>query len=250
MDSKAIIKKRAAIVALVLAFVATAIAVTAIFLPRRTVEAVANDNALDSDAMRVLSVCREYALSHDFDTEMTGAIKAKAFSIPFSQSVSGGRKVRGGGVVDTAESISTLVKAAIKKECSANKYSVSRGEYKNGAFVYSGAVEYDRDGYIAAYGLPPTGLVKYELDNAIIGAVKVDDRTYKFTLDPGGGSVYCKNEVNTVLGAKKTEYTAIEFTLITDGSRALEITSTEKFDVEKFGGTNVTAEYTEKFIYN
>ncbi|MDE7107795.1 MAG: hypothetical protein K2O39_05670, partial [Clostridiales bacterium] len=105
--------------------------------------------------------------------------------------------------------------------------------------------------YKARYGQPFTGIVKYKLENAVISATVVGDNVYKFVLDPSKATIYSRNEVKTTLGGKSyPKYSRVEFTHPTDSERPVKVTATEKFRVDKFGGTNCTAEYTEVFNFN
>lgn len=204
----------------------------------------------DADAVAALNACRAYAAAHDFTTETVGVIKARAFGIPYSQKVTGGRKKCGAHCVEIAESRSALAKAALKKETDADSFLVTLGKYDGKKAVYGEPTELTREGYVAAYGMPNDGLFKYELDGAIISSEHVGDGVYKYTLDPTRAARFSRNEIKTTVGGKTyPDYGSIEITLYTDGERPLKTTVCEKFRVEKFGGTSCTAEYTETFRF-
>ncbi|MCH5165291.1 MAG: hypothetical protein J1G01_02700 [Clostridiales bacterium] len=223
------------------------------FLPQlRYASRIGNVTAqgVDQEAMRVLGVCKAYAASNDFESSMNGKIKAKVFGIPYTQKIKGKRTVSGDNFCDVEESVSAIVKVGIKRECVDGKYTASRGDYKNKKFVYKSGREYDKDGYVAAYGRPLTGIVKYELDGAIISAEQLSEDTFRYTLDARRATAYARNEVKTTVGGNEYPiYESVQFTLTFDGKRAVKIVSGEKFRINKFGGTNCTAEYTEIFDY-
>lgn len=204
----------------------------------------------DPDALAALGACRAYADTHDFTTETVGTIKARAFGIPYSQKVTGGRVKHGAHCVEIAESRSAIAKAALRKETDAESFKVTRGGFDGKTAVYGDPTEMTREDYIAAYGMPNDGLVKYELDGAIIGAACVGDGVYKYTLDTTRAPRYCRGEIKTTVGCKSyPEYSSIELTLYTDGERPVKLEICEKFRVDKFGGTSCTAEYTEVFRF-
>lgn len=215
-------------------------------------QAAAVGGEVDAEAMRVLGCCNAYAAANDFTTTMTGKVKASVVGVPYTQKIHGKRTVGiDGTFTDVAESKSAIVKAALKRERRDGKYYVSRGEYKNKSFSYNPEQPLSQNNYIARYGQPFTGIVKYNLDNTIISAKAVGDNVYKFVLDPAQSTLYSRNEIKTTLGGKSyPQFTRVEFTLTTDGDRPVKVTTTEKFRVEKFGGTNCTAEYTETFHFN
>lgn len=223
------------------------------FLPavRKTPKTAATSaGGVDGEALRVLESCRAYAAVHDFQTVMNGKIKAKVFGVPYTQNVHGTRRVCGEEFADVTESVSAFVKAGIKRACADGKYTAARGKYKNKAFVYGAPDSLDRDGYVAAYGMPATGLVKYNLDDSIIVAECVGENVYRYVLDVRRATQYSRNEIKTMLGSKSCpDYESVEFTLTADGERAVKITATEKFRVDNFGGTHCTAQYTEVFEY-
>lgn len=205
---------------------------------------------MDADAVRALNICRSYTKDHAFSTRVSGTIKARVFGIPYTQNVSGSRKVCGDEFCEVAESASSFVKAAVRKECSHGGYAVCRGDYSKKSFVYGEPHAMSRDEYVEAYGMPNTGVVKYDLDGAIVGATCVSENEFRFVLDPDSATEYTRNEVRTTLGASDyPEYESVEFTLYTDGARAVKIVAREVFSVKKFGGTRCTAEYTEVFDY-
>lgn len=206
---------------------------------------------LDGEAMSVLNGCIARAAVGEFQTSMSGVVKARVMGIPYTQKITGARHICGDTFTDTAESISTFVKAAIKREYTLESgFSVLRGEYRRGAFVYGAPQSYTRDEYISTYGMPSTGIVKYDLDNSIVCAVKESESRYKYVLDAERATHYSRNEVSALLGGGQYPvYESVEFTLVADGNKVTEITCRENFRVNKFGGVSCKAEYTEKFIY-
>lgn len=225
------------------------------FLPslRAAPAATVRSATLDESALAALSGCRAYLDGHDFDTSMSGSIRAKVFGIPYVQKVSGGRSVRSGNVVECGESASAFAKAAVKTEYRDGTYYVTRGDYrsKTKSFAYGTPVEFSRADYTEAYGKPVTGLVKYELDDSIVSAARVDENTYTFVLDPTRAAEYSRRAVKTALDSKSCpEYSGVEFTLVTDGSRPLRVVCREHFRADKFGGTHCDVEYTEVFEYS
>lgn len=223
-----------------------------VFAKRETSRAATIGYDVDAEAMRVLGCCNAYAVANDFSTTMTGSVKARVVGVPYTQKIYGGRTVgRDGAFTDVAESKSALVKAAIKRERRDGKYYVSRGDYKNKAFRYNAEQPMSEKNYTAQYGQPFTGIVKYRLENAVVSAMAVGDNVYKFVLDPAQSTLYSRNEVKTTLGGKSyPKYSYVEFTLTVDGDRPVKVTTVEKFRVDKFGGTDCTAEYTELFSFD
>ncbi|MCM1368654.1 MAG: hypothetical protein NC184_07600 [Roseburia sp.] len=206
---------------------------------------------LDTDAVRVLNTCRAYASDHAFSTRISGAVKAKVLGIPYTQHIDGSREVCGDEFCEVAESASSFVKAAVRKECAHGDYAVCRGDYEKKSFVYGEPRAMSRDEYVDAYGMPNTGIVKYNLDGAIVGATCVSENEFRFVLDATAATEYSRNEVRTTLGASDyPNYESVEFTLYTDGNRAIKIVAQEAFSIKKFGGTRCTAEYTEVFDYD
>ena len=224
------------------------------FLPsimNRQTSATTFDSTLDADAMQALGAAGAYVAANDFETAMNGTIKAKVVGIPYTQKVHGKRTVSGEQFCDVAESTSAIVKAAIKRERKDGSYYVSQGNYKNKAFSYPAAKQLSHDKYVSQYGQPFTGIVKYNLNNTVLKAEKVGQNKYVFTLDPAQATLYSRNEVKTTLGGKSyPKYESVTFTLTTDGERPVKVTATEKFTVDKFGGTSCTAQYTEVFKFN
>lgn len=223
-----------------------------VFANRETTRAATASYEVDGEAMRMLGCCNAYAAANGFTTTMTGTVKAKVVGVPYTQKIHGGRTVdKDGGYTEVAESTSALVKAALKRERRDGKYYVSRGDYKNKAFRYNTEKPLSEKNYTARYGQPFTGIVKYKLDDAIISATAVGNNVYKFVLDPAKATFYSRNEVKTTLGGKSyPKYSRVEFTLTTDGDRPVKVTTVEKFRVDKFGGTDCTAEYCEIFNFN
>lgn len=237
-----------------LALLIVVLACTA-FLPtvlsKRTTTQAISARAVDSEAMRVLGCCNAYVAANGFKTTMSGAIRASVVGVPYTQKIRGSRTVDSNSYIEVAESVSALVKAAIKRERRDGAYYVSHGTYKNKAFKYDDEQKLSRSSYVAQYGQPFTGVVKYNIENTITQATRVSDNTYTYTLDPNRATVYSRNEVKTTLGGKTyPHYKSVEFTLVTDGDRPVKVTSTEKFRIDKFGGTDCTAEYTEVFNFN
>ena len=247
------IKDKSFWMTLVLALVIVALAGTA-FIPtiaakRNKAKAMAV-SAVDCEAMRVLGCCNAYVAANRCSTKLNGKIKARVMGIPYTQKLRGNRTVDGTKYTEVAESVSALVKAAVKRERQDGVYYVYQGTYKNKAFSYDSPQQLSRSSYVAKYGQPFTGVVKYNLDNTVLQAVKTGENTYKFTLDPNKSTAYSRNEVKTVLGGKQyPQYNSVEFTLVTDGDRPVKVTCVEKFRIDKFGGTDCTAEYVESFIF-
>ena len=232
------------VVLAVLAFLPTMIK------PAQT-EATSVGSGVDEEAMRVLGCCNAYVAKSGFKTTMNGTVKASVVGVPYTQKIHGGRTIDGDIYTDVAESTSALVKAALKRERRNGVYYVSRGDYKNKSFNYDNKKQLSKANYIAQYGQPCTGIVKYNLENTVIYAEKISDGKYRFVLDPIHATIYCRNEIKTTLGGKSyPEYKSVEFTLITDGEKPVKVTTTEKFKVDKFGGTECTAKYTEVFDFN
>lgn len=220
-------------------------------LSKRTTTQAISARTVDSEAMRVLGCCNAYVAANGFKTTMSGSIKANVIGVPYTQKIHGNRTVDGNSYLEVAESVSALVKAAVKRERRDGAYYVSRGTYKNKAFKYDDEQKLSRSSYVAQYGQPFTGVVKYNLENAITQAIKTNENTYKYTLDPNRATLYSRNEVKTTLGGKTyPHYKSVEITLVTDGDRPIKVTSTEKFSINKFGGTDCTAEYIEVFHFN
>lgn len=204
----------------------------------------------DEEALRVLGCCRTVAATERFETTMTGTIKARVFGIPYTQKVTGKRFVDGDEFTEISESVSAFVKVAVRREKNADGFFVSHGEYKKKRFAYGAPKSISRKEYVTLYGLPFTELVKYDLDGSIVSASTAGENTFKYVLEPRRATEYSRNEVKTVLGGKSyPKYESVEMTLVSDGERAQRITVKEKFRVDKFGGTECVAEYTEIFKY-
>ncbi|MCH5154638.1 MAG: hypothetical protein J1F71_05445 [Clostridiales bacterium] len=239
-----------ALVLLIAALFCVALLPTVLEKQKRT-EAAA-EVSVDAEAMRILGCCNAYVAANGFSTAMSGSVKASVVGVPYTQKIKGGRQVSAdGSFTDTAESKSALVKAAVKREYRDGSYIVSRGEYKKKAFKYGKGEKLSKSNYVSKYGKPFTGIVKYNTDGAVISAQAVGENVYKFVLDPVKSTAYCRNEVKTVLGGKSyPTYKSVEFTLTTDGEKPIKVVSVEKFRIDKFGGTDCTAEYTENFVFN
>lgn len=222
------------------------------FLPALRSASTAVDGAveLDANALDALNSCRAYASEHGFSTRISGVVKAKVLGIPYTQNIYGSREVHGDEFCEIAESASAFVKAAVKRECAHGEYAITRGEYNKKSFVYGEPTAMSRNEYVDAYGMPNTGIVKYNLDGAVTSAVCVSENEFRYVLDISAATEYSRNEVRTTLGASSyPDYESVEFTLFTDGERAIKIVAREVFSVQKFGGTRCTAEYTEVFDY-
>lgn len=251
-------KKKSSIKKIVVFVVLGALIVTLVglaFLPSvrnggRAVVA-SGGNKADAEAMRVLSCCAAYVQSNDFSTEIKGEVKARVFGVPYTQSVRGNRQIQGDDFRETAESVSVFAKAGIKKSRTNGRLSVAHGKYKDKHFEYSDGKQISKDEYVAAYGKPYIGLVRYETDNAVVSAECVGENTYKYVLDPRRATSYTSREVKTMLASDTLpEYESVEFILVTDGERPVCVTSTERFRVDKLGGTHCVAKYEERFIFN
>lgn len=254
MKEKTVIAvKRVAPIAIILLILIalTSAALLPVARRARTDSTATAASSIDGEAMQKLTAADAYAQSHAFTTEMHGVIKARVFGIPYSQKATGGRVVSGDGFIDIVESKSAFVKAGMKKSYKDGVYTVARAEYKNKRFVYGAEKTYDSDAFEAAFGKPYTGIVKYEIAGAVTEAKKSGDNTYTFVFEPRRATVYSRNEVRTTLGGKDyPEYESIKLTLTVDGEKPVKATVTEKFRVNKFGGTNCVAEYTEIFDFD
>ncbi len=249
MDKKIEIKKY--LPTLALAALLIAFSLFAFFAPRReTPEPVAAN--FDAEAERAFVACEAYVASHGFTTELTGTLKAKVFGVPYTQKVTGSRTVRGDDAVDVSESYSAFVKAGLRREKHGDRFLVSVGKYKKKKFNYGEPDELSKAEYALAYGKASTGLVKYEFDGAVISAAAGDEEgVYVFSLDPKRATEFCKREVRTALEADEfPEYESVEITLRCVGDRPVSVTSRETFRIDKFGGTHVTAEYVETFVFD
>ena len=214
-------------------------------------QAVLYADAVDSRAMEALNNARAYVDGNDFSTSLTGSVKARVFGIPYTQNMSGTRVYKDGKFVGTVESKSALVKVGFKTVAEDGKYTVARGKYKRKGFDYGSAAEYGYSDYVAAFGKPDIGLVKYDLDGAVTKAVAGDDGSYTFTLDVKRAAQYCGNAVKSILGTEKyPQYKSVEFTLYTDGERPVKVVTREQFRVDKYGGVDCTAECTEIFTWD
>lgn len=214
----------------------------------RTVSAELNGR--DDEAMRVLNCCVAYCASHDFSATLSGNIKAGVLGVPYSLDVKGSRVVSGEDYTEAEECASAFIKVGLKKGRKDGEYFVATGEYKDKEFFYNDGRRMDKTKFINRYGLPHDGLTGYIIDGAVISATAVSQNEYKYVLDYHRATEYSKNEIKTLL---KTDvdpvYESVELTIVTDGDRAVKITSREKFRVDKFGGTHCAAEYTEVFDY-
>lgn len=245
-------RKRVAVIAALL-FGISVLAGLAFALPEKSrfAPTLAARSADVDEARVALNNACAYASGRDFSTEIVGTVKARVFGVPYTQKLYGERTVTGGRVVETVETSSAFVNAAIRKSVGGGAFTVATGKKKKGAFVYGTPVEYTAESYVAAFGKPFTGLVKYELGNSVLSAQKIGDGEYEYELDPSRAALYVKNEVRTTLDVKSyPEYYSISFVLVTDGERPVSVTVREKFKVNKFGGTTCSAEYTEKFEFN
>ena len=214
--------------------------------PLATVQASADD-----EAMRLFRKCAEYSQTHSFRTRLNGNIKARVLGLPYNVKVSGGREVNGGEFCDITEGVSAAVKIGKKKSFAGGTYSVARGEYKDGTFVYGEAAPIDEGAYLERFGYPPTELVKYAVESSIVNAECRDENIYVYTLDAGAATEYYRREGRTVLGCEDCPtYTSVVLTLVTDGERAIKITAEEKFTAPKFGGIECKATFTEMFEYD
>lgn len=203
--------------------------------------------APDRSALAVLFACDGYTRSHNYSTRLTGKIEARVFGVPYSQEVSGSRKVGGGVFEEIAESHSAFVSAAIKKEKVKNGFAVSRGKYKRGAFVYGEPEVMNYNAFVSAYGKPATSLCKHEL--SVVSAECVSPCKYRYVLDNEKSTMYSSNEVVTALGERPV-YESVEMLLTVNGDAPAVVVVTEVFRVNKFGGVKCRAEYTEEFVFS
>ncbi len=219
------------------------------FIPSARTANATPSTAVDREAVRVLNNCRAFAAAHNFETQMSGTIKARVFGIPYKITASGGRTVKDGNLESVAESVSAFVKAGVKRQVKDGKLYSSNATYKRKSFSYAEPQEYSYGDYVSKFGKPDTGLVKYELDGNILSAEKTSDTTFRFTLEQRAAK-YSGNEVKTTLGVDKPpEYELIELTLDTDGDKPKRVTVHEIFTVDKFGGTRCDATYSETFTF-
>lgn len=206
--------------------------------------------SLDMEAMTALGDACAFAACNDFSVKTSGEIKAKAFGIPYTQKVIGGRSVKGGVYTEYAESKSAFVKSAFRKKSVAGGVEVSRGEYKNKKFVYGKPKFMASDAFEKSYGKPATGIVRYELDGTVKCAEKVKDGVYKYKLDAKRAAQYTRNEVKTLTKSDKHPvYESVSFTLWLDGSRPVKVCTSEVFRADICGGLRCTAKYTETFDF-
>lgn len=225
------------------------------FLPRavgaeRSSTANARLNELDPEAVRVLAACESYAAGSEFTADMNGTIKARVCGIPYKQNLTSRREVTADGFSETIESVSAFVKAGLRRSGTGDKYTVSRASYKKKSFVYPDPTEMTRDKYIGAYGKPNNRLTKYVTDGTLLSATRIDEHTFRYIFDPARATEFSRNEIRTVLSSESyPKYRSIELTLTADGDRAVKTVTTEKFFVDKFGGIECTATYTETFEY-
>ncbi len=248
MTSSVKARLKAIIPSVLLLLLLAVFVVIAFVQPARTANATPS-NTIDREAVRVLNNCRAFAASHDFETQMSGTIKARVFGIPYKITASGGRTVKDGDLESVAESVSAFVKAGVKRQVKDGKLYSSNGTYKRKRFSYSEPQEYSYNDYVSKFGKPDTGLVKYELDGNILSAEKTSDTTFRFTLEQRAAK-YSGNEVKTTLGVDKPpEYELIELTLEADGDKPTRVTVHEVFTVDKFGGTRCDATYSESYTF-
>ncbi len=253
MRNELAVKMKKFIPIAIVSAILSALMIAAFLLPPRVKAqtAVAYADKIDADAVRALDNATAYVCGNDFKSTMNGVIKARAFGIPYTQKIKGGRSVVNGVYDEYAESKSALVKAAFKKSSDGEHYSVRKGNYKNKKFVYGKPIEFTENDFIAAYGKPAFGIVKYEIDGAITEAKVVGDGVYRFKLDSRRATAFSRNEVKTLLGGDGyPKYENITVTLYTKGGVPVKAVSTEKFRVDKFGGVNCTAQYTEVFDFS
>ncbi len=229
-------------------FVFAALIIGFSFIPVRVGVSYADN--VDDAAMRVLKRSCEFANSHGFKTSLYGEIEARVFGIKYLQRVYGEREVGGGNYTEHAESVSTFVKAALKKSVSDGRYYVSHGKFKRGKAVYPELSELSRDDYLALYGEPPTGLIKYDIEGNIVSARRTGENEYTYVLDPQKSTVNSGIGVKTALGSKSfPEYGSVEVVLYLDGFKPVRTVCRESMRVDKFGGTACSAVYEEKFEF-
>lgn len=209
----------------------------------------ARASARDVDAIAVLARCDDYVRSNKFTARTSGYIRTRVFGVPCKQTLLSVREVDGENFHAVDESRSAFLNIAFDRTGDGNIYDVATGEYKKKRFVFGEHKTYDRDEYVALYGLPPVGLCKFDIrEECVIEARRVDDNTFVYVLDPAKSSALCVNQVKS-LTEGDAEYKYVELTLTTDGTRPLSVKSVEKFTVEKFGGLKCNTEFTENFEY-
>lgn len=217
---------------------------------RSAVAANARLNEFDPEAVRTLAHCERYAAESEFTADMNGTVKARLCGIPYKQGISVKREVTKDGFTEKMESVSAFVKAALRRGCDGGKYTVSRASYKQKRFVYAEPTEMTREQYVAAYGMPNNALTKYVTNGTLLSATRVDEHTFRYVLDPDRATELSRNEVRTLLSsAAYPKYRSVELTVTVDGDRATKTVAVEKFSVDKFGGLDCTATYTETFTY-
>lgn len=249
--------KKGFIITLILSLLIAAMAVAA-FVPtivsnRARTEATSSVSDIDAEAMRMLGCCNAYAAANSFSTTMSGAVKASVIGVKYTQKIHGSRSVdaKSQTFTEVAESVSALVKASLKRERRDGEYYVSHGSYKKKSFTYGDEQKVAKSSYVAQYGQPFTGIVKYSLDGTVITAEQINANTFRYVLDPARSTMYSRNEVKTMLGGKSyPEYSHVEFTVTVDGEKPVKVTCSETFKIDKFGGTSCTAEYNEMFYFN
>lgn len=208
------------------------------------------DNVVDPDAVAVLESSCEYARAHGFTSSTYGEITARVFGIKYVQRVYGQRVVKDGDYSEHAESVSTFVKAALKKSYAGGKYYVAHGSIKRGNAVYPELSEISESDYLASYGAPPLGLIKYVLDGTVVSARKTGENEYTYALDPQKSTVNCAVGVRSAIGSDSLpEYGSVEVVLYTDGVKPVRTLCRERMRVDKFGGTECSAVYEEKFEF-
>ena len=201
---------------------------------------------VDTDAVSVLESVSKYASSRGFTSTMYGEVTARVFGIKYVQRVRGERKIKGGDYFERAESVSSFVKAAIEKSRSRGRYYVSHGKFDGNRAEYPDAVELSEADYVASYGYPPLGLIKYDWKGNILSARKTGEGEYTYTLDPHKSTVNSAVEVRTALGCKALpEYRSVEVVLYTDGVKPIKTVCREVLVVDKFGGVECSAVYEE-----
>ena len=248
MSPKTKARFKAAIPSVVL-LATLAIFIAIAFAPSARAANATPSSGMDADAVRALNNCCAYTSSHDFETSMSGTIKAKVFGIPYKITANGGRVVSDGNMTTTAESVSAFAKAGVKRKVENGKLYSYTGTYKRKSFNYSSPTEYSYSEYVSRFGKPELGLVKYELDGNVISAVKLSDTSFRYTLDRRAAK-YSANEVKTMLNTDNVPvYELIEITVDVDGNRPTRVSVHEIFTVDKFGGTRCDAVYTETFSF-
>lgn len=205
---------------------------------------------LDPAALEVIRSCSDLVSSSDFSAELSGKIEARVFGFPYTQKLYGSRFSSGGRYEERAESASTFVKAAMKKIVEGDKCYVATGKFKRGSVRYGEPTELSRADFTAAYGLPGPNLFPYVIDGAVTSCRCVGEGVYEYSLDPSVAAEYSRNAVKTALKSKSyPDYSEVTVVLYVADGRPIKTETRERFRINKFGGADCVATYTEVFAF-